>query len=281
MILLVLLLSLQSLQADYYTDEAYEVASVRIDQLPFEGDSLYWAINYISRANYKIGAYKRAYTLAGAVPLDSIGHRFLYFDMLSLRALTAKNVGRLSEADSTYERLFREIPRGYRPIKYRSYLNRAELKRLMMQPDLREQYLLMALAYAGPDEADKVRRVLARHYMNVTLNFGAATMMLKVHTPYDSLEGEERAGYELLVAEVAEKQANYERAKLYYSRAVRTAAQAAFVAIAGQASDGYMRANHLQQQANRQRMYNSLKIMLLIVIILLVLKAMRYEATDA
>lgn len=270
MTLLVLLLSLQSIQADYYGPQSADIAAMQVEQLPFSGDSLYWAINYIARANYKIGSYDRADQLAWKIPEDSIRHRFLYFDVLSLRALTSKTLGRFTLADSLYSRLFAEIPSGYYPIKYRSYLNRAELRRLQVDYEGREADLLRALTYADSAEADKVRRVLARHYFKVELRFSKAESILSGHTPYRMLTGEDKAGYELVRAELAEAQQRWRQARAFYRRAYHTAQQARFPGFARDAADGQMRTKRLQAITRRQAWGNTVKIAVLVTLVIII-----------
>lgn len=270
MIYLVLCLSLfQSIQDNYYSKNSYQVTQIQVDTLSFEGDSLYWAKNWIARANYKHENFDKAQRIADSIPVDSVEAINLYYSILSLQALTNKTVGQISVADSLYRKAM-NVPDSLSGVKYRVHLNYAELMRVQMRYDKRETHLLKAMSYAEGEERNKTVRVLARHYFNILLDFDSAEQILESHDEFEYLDAESKAGYRLVQAELAEAKESYDKAKEYYQKANRIARQAGFITFQYDAVDGAMRSTHLKQKKTSERLqwylFNGLFIALILII---------------
>jgi hypothetical protein len=272
MIYLLITLSLfQAIEDEYYTNSA-KVASIDVDTLSFEGDELYWACNWISRANYKLTNYKKAYDIAySCIDEDDIKQDALYYDVISLKALVAKNVSKFEKADSLYKLSISITPDSLSKILYRSHLNYAELQRLQMNYDNRKHHLLKALSYSEGWERNKVIRVLARHYFNVLLEFDNAQKILSQHDPYEELTDEGKAGYLLVQAQYAEALKKYKDAKRYYAKAQKVARKAGFISFQLTAVDGAMKSEMLlkeQEKNDRRFMYINVGILVIILVLL-------------
>lgn len=251
MLLLLALITFEDIQANYYNEESWRIAAVQVESLELEGDSLHWAVNYIARANYKQANYQRGMDLVEGLPVEQLPPN-LYWDVVGLKALLAKNLGRFTEADS----LYRSVIAGAETegILYRAHLNYADLNRLQGRQQDRLVHLERARELAETTrERDRVLRVLCRYYFSVELNYLQAQQMIREHTPLDSIEvGETRAGFLLLLAQYNEASQQYRAASEYYQRAMNQSKRAGFVRFMYDASDGVARAQALGEKKNQR-----------------------------
>lgn len=240
-------LSIGDIVANYYGDDSFRIAAADTTELCMEGFNRQLAYNRIARANYKHQNYTKALRFARKV---QTGREQLYYDTMSLEALLLKNLGKLNQSEAVFNKLL-SSDYNNRQILYEAHLNYADLLRLQMQYGSREQHLLQALSYGEGWERNKVIRVLSRHYMDVFRDLESARQILQDHSqPHNP---EDRAGYLMVRAELAEFESDYERARRYYQRSATVAKQAGFMGFVYDASDGYMRVTILSQQSNRKR----------------------------
>lgn len=260
----------QSIQENYYSERSFQIAQIQVDTLSFEGDSLYWAKNWIASANYKHERCGKAYEIINDINLDNVDSDKLRYSILSFKGLTSKCVNKFDKAISFYQQSIQEIPDKYPSILYRVHLNYAELLRLQMDYQKREIHLLKALAYADGEEYNKTIRVLARHYFNIELDFESAEQMLESHEEFEYLSTESKAGYRLVQAQLLEAKKSYGKAKEYYEKANRIARQAKFVSFQYDAVDGAMRTASLldreQQRDWQWYLFNGLFIAIIVLV---------------
>lgn len=265
--LLILQVSYTGIKKDYYTKNSAQIASIEVESLSFEGDSLYRSMARIGRANYKEKDFLRAYNIVDSIPLDKVVSNGLYWDTQSLKALLLYKLHRYNEADSLFTYLD-NIPDEYSAIKYRAYINYSAMNKAMLDYTSYIDNINKAYKYADTQRSkDKVLRSLARMYINVEKDIVKAKEVLREHTPIEDIQDEEtKIGLLQIQGRLQMLTKDFKESKESYLEASSLAQTHGFVLMLDAIQEGYFRLQFSEMEYKRQQFVQYALVVLFLIV---------------
>lgn len=217
---------------------------------------------------YYSGNYEQAYSIVFSIE-DTTG--FYQDEITEYRAFYSMHTGRYKKADSLYQLVLNSE---YDSIRYKAYLNYAELQHLTFNFDKRLRYLQKAFQLKPTPQ---LIRIIARHYFQIEADYEKAQQWIDRHpTPQTD---KDQAGFDLLRAEFAESKRQYTQAIAYYQQAKISAQKAGLFNYELFSAQGLYRASQLKYVETEERVKYWLEKIILALVIYFYVKYKTNERT--
>ena len=222
---------------------------------------------------YNAGEFELAHSIALSIAVDSTDS-FEMDEIRELRAYTATKVRKYEYADSLFQVV---IHSEYDEIRYKAYVNYADLHYHQFRFEKRIEYLQKAY---NIKPTQRVIRIIARHHFQIRADYQTAQLWIDRHPEPTALT--DKAGFDLLCAEFAESQRRYDQAIEYYQKAKISAYEANLFHFEMFAAQGEYRSERLLSEEKEKKMINSITWIILGVIGYFYLKKikLRYVRAD-